>query len=83
MAKQIATPDESERNVPYLKCIWCLVQCDVTHSSGCKSDDDASEEGEVVAWVSSMPHGWQQEGGSGGIVRTTFITHPTRQQCHK
>ncbi len=28
-----------------------------THSSGCKSDDDASEEGEVVAWVSPVPHG--------------------------
>lgn len=54
-------------------------ECDVTHSSGCKSDDDASEEGEVIAWVSPVPHGWQQEGCSSGVVGTTFITHPTRQ----
>lgn len=50
------------------------------HRSSSQCDDDASEEGEVVAWIRSMPHGRQDEGGCCRMVGTSLVTHPADQR---
>lgn len=59
--------------------VYVTCREEAPHRSGCQCDDDASEKGEVVAWVRSMPHRWQQESGSCGVVRTALVTHPAQE----
>lgn len=47
-----------------------------THCPCSHGHDNASEEGQVVAGVHSVPHGRQQEGGSGGVDGAALIAHP-------
>lgn len=56
-----------------LEEVWPNV---VPDRSGRQRDDDAGEEGEVVAWISSVPHGRQDEGGCCGVVGAALVTHP-------
>lgn len=57
---------------------------EASYRPGCQCDDDASEKGEVVSWISSMPHCREQEGGSCRVVRTALVTHPAQaiQELH-
>lgn len=73
-------------NLGYQHTVCVACHEEAPHRPGCQRDDDAGEKGEVVAWVSSMPHCWQQEGGSCRVVRTALVTHPAQeiqQASHK
>lgn len=53
----------------------------VSDRSSSQCDDDASEEGEVVSWIGSVPHGRQDESGCCRVVRAPLITHPFEPVC--
>lgn len=57
--------------------IFLVILFGDTYCAGCQGYGDARDEGEVVPWVRSVPHGGEQEGGCCWVVRTALITHPT------